>query len=27
MPELLKEVEQIRFYQNQWKMSHAQTVA
>lgn len=27
MPELLTEVEQIRFYQNQWKMSHAQTVA
>lgn len=27
MPELLKEVEQIRFYQNQWKMSHEQTVA
>jgi uncharacterized protein (UPF0276 family) len=27
IPELLTEVEQIRFYQNQWKMSHAQTVA
>lgn len=27
MPELLQEVEQIRFYQNQWKMSHEQTVA
>lgn len=25
--ELIKEVDQIRFYQNQWKMSHAQTVA
>lgn len=27
LPELLEEVEQVRFYQNQWKMSHAQTVA
>ena len=27
MAELLEEVEQVRFYQNQWKMSHAQTVA
>jgi uncharacterized protein (UPF0276 family) len=27
MSELLQEVEQIRFYQNQWKMSHEQTVA
>lgn len=25
--ELLQEVDQIRFYQNQWKMSHEQTVA
>lgn len=27
LSELLQEVEQVRFYQNQWKMSHAQTVA
>ena len=27
LPELLEEVKQIHFYQNQWKMSHAQTVA
>jgi uncharacterized protein (UPF0276 family) len=27
LPELLEEVEQVRFYQNQWKMNHAQTVA
>ena len=27
LPELLEEVQQIHFYQNQWKMSHAQTVA
>ena len=27
LPELLQEVEQVRFYQNQWKMIHAQTVA
>lgn len=27
MAELLEEVEQVRFYQNQWKMSHEQTVA
>lgn len=27
LPELLQEVEQVRFYQNQWKMSHAKTVA
>ena len=26
IPEILEEVEQVRFYQNQWKMSHA-TVA
>ena len=27
MAELLEEVDQVRFYQNQWKMSHEQTVA
>lgn len=27
LAELMQEVDQIRFYQNQWKMSHAQTVA
>lgn len=27
LPELLQEVEQVRFYQSQWKMIHAQTVA
>ena len=27
LPELLEEVQEIHFYQNQWKMSHAQTVA
>ncbi|MDO6512970.1 MULTISPECIES: DUF692 domain-containing protein [unclassified Neptuniibacter] len=27
LPELLQEVEQVRFYQHQWKMSHAQILA